>query len=238
MIRTLREIINGALQRLSLQIMNDLPPLLAALIIMLAAYLAAILCRWLVTRAVKGIEADRWIRQSGIGEVLHMPGVRTSRLAAQVTYWAILIAGVLAAINVFGSQFTSRLVESAVLLFPRLLAAGAIVLAGLWVAQYLGRSVLVWAVNEDLPAPRRLAVAVRTLAVLSSVVVAAETVNFAPRFFLASFLILLGGAVLAASLAIGLGARDAVRNYLGRFRAAHDETRAEAISERSFWNHL
>ena len=87
MVDTLREIIRGALERLTLQLRTDLPPFLAALIILAAAFAAAWFCRWLVTRIFKGIEVDRWLRRSGLPEVLHISGhMRTSRIAARAAF--------------------------------------------------------------------------------------------------------------------------------------------------------
>ena len=101
------------------------------------------------------------------------------------------------------------------------MAGALILLAGLWLGQYLGRGALVWAVNEDLPSPRKLAAGVRALVTFAAVVVAADTLNFAPAVFLAAFILMLGGAALAAGLAIGLGARDAVRRHFEQ-RAGHE----------------
>ena len=72
---------------------------------------------------------------------------------------------------------------------------------------------LVWAVNENFPSPRRLAAVVRILIMFVAVVVAADQLNFARSVFLAAFIIFVGGAVLAASLAIGLG-RGALCRFL------------------------
>jgi hypothetical protein len=119
-------------------------------------------------------------------------------------------------------------------LIPRLVAAAAIIVGGLWLGQYLGRSTLVWAVNEDLPAPRRIAVGVRTLVIFAAVVVAADTIDFAASVFLAGFVLILGGLVLAAALAFGLGARDVVKQRLaGKFAEESEE-----VHERSLWHHL
>ena len=108
-----------------------------------------------------------------------------------------------------------------------------ILLAGIWLSQYLGRSTLVWAVNEGIPQPRRIAVAVRLLITFVAVVVAAEQLDFARNVFLAAFIILMGGAALAASLALGLAGREAARHYF-RDKAA----RSGESTERSLWNHL
>jgi hypothetical protein len=59
--------------------------------------------------------------------------------------------------------------------------------------------------------------------------VAADYVNFARNVFLAAFIMLVGGAVLALSLSYALGSKGAPQRY---FRP---ESRAE---EESFWKHL
>jgi hypothetical protein len=235
MIETLQTIITGAVDRLSQQLRDDLPPLIAAAAIMGMAYLFARVARWFTLRAFKGIQVDHWLRRSGVASVLHRSGtLRASHVVAQSVYWALLIVGALAALNAFGTNITARMVESAVLLLPRLLLGAVILFSGLWLGQYLGRSMLVWAVNEDLPSPRRLALLVRVLVVFVAVVVTADTLNFAREVFLAAFILLMGGAALAGGLAIGLGARDSVRRrFEERAAAVHENGQ-----ERSVWSHL
>lgn len=89
---------------------------------------------------------------------------------------------------------------------PKLVVAAALLLGGFWLCQYLSRGLLIWAVNEELPAPRRLAAGARVLILCLSVVAVADYLNFARSVFLAAFILILGGAVLAAGLALGLGA--------------------------------
>jgi hypothetical protein len=238
-IEALRRIIGGALERLSLLIKTDLPPLIAALAILGVAFLLAKLVRWLVTRVFKGIDADQWLRRSGIGAMIDRSGtLRASRLVAHSAYWGVLMIGFLGAMSAFGTQFSTRVAEGIVLLLPRLLAAGLIVLAGMWLGQYLGRSTLVWAVNEDLPSPRRLALGVRALVVFAAVVAAADTVGFARNVFLAAFILIVGGAALATGLAFGLGARDAVRRRLAERSATDGTPDHDQLGERSLQNHL
>jgi hypothetical protein len=108
--------------------------------------------------------------------------------------------------------------------------AAVILLIGLWLGQYLGRSMLVWSCNEGVPYPRRLAAGVRIFVVFIAVVVAADHLDFARSVFLAAFLILVGGAVLAGAIAAGLGAHTAIRRRL--------EAQPEVEHEKSLWNHL
>lgn len=80
---------------------------------------------------------------------------------------------------------------------------------------------------------RRLAAAVRVVVLFVAVVAAADQLNFARSVFLAAFVILLGGAVLTASLALGLAGRECVRDHF-QGKAADEEERLE----RSLRNHL
>ncbi len=235
MIETLKQIVEKALERLSDTVTAYLPPLLACLTILLAAYLIALLVRWLLNRIFKGTGLDRFLHQSGLTGVLGRPGrVRTTRLVSGTAYWAILILGFLTGLSAFNTALTTRMVETVVFMLPKLLTTAAILLAGGWLGQYLSRSTLIWACNEGLPAPRRISAAVRIVIIFVAIVVAAEHLNFARSVFLAAFVLLVGGAVLAASLALGLGARGAVQKYL----LSEDTQPSEQPREPSILDHL
>jgi hypothetical protein len=193
-----------------------------------------VLARWLLYRIFKGPTIDRFLRRSGVAFMLDPSGrLRATRLVAETVYWSILLTGFLAGLSVFENDVTTLVVQRFVFLLPKLVVAGLILLAGAWLGQYLGRSTLVWAVNEGLPFPRRIATLVRIVIMFVAVVVAADQLDFARSVFLAAFIILVGGMVLTACLAIGLGAR-------GEFRRYFDEKKehAESTNERSLWTHL
>ena len=233
MIATLEQVLRGTLGSLSHQITTYLPPLLAALTILLGAFVLASLTRWLLMRSFKGAGLDRFLRESGLSSILFRTrGLQSARLVTNLVYWIILLAGVLTGLSAFDSKITSRMVESTVFVFPKLVTAGAILLAGIWLAQYLGRTVLIWTVNEEIPHARRWAAAVRIAVVLTSVVVAADTLDFARSVFLAAFIIAAGGVVLALSLALGLGGRAAAERFFLERQERHTE-REEAL-----WRHL
>ncbi len=234
MIETMREVLEAVLERLRYQLTTYLPSLLAALIILAGAYATAVIARWVLNRIFKGIAADRFLRRSGLAFLIDSSGrLRATRLVSQTAYWLILLAGFLTGLSVFNTDLTSQMIQTFVLLLPKLAVAGLILLAGFWLGHYLGRSALVWAVNENIPHPRKIAAAVRVVILFVAVVTAADHLNFARSVFLAAFIILLGGSALAASLALGLAGRDAARRYL------EDKTpREEDTHARSLWNHL
>ena len=232
MLETLRQVANRALERLAHPAIEFLGPLIAALVIVLGAFLVARLVRWLLASTIKAAGVDRFLAHSGLVSMLGFSGrMRASQLVAGGVYWLILAIGCITALDAFNTSLTRRMAEGLILLFPRIAAAAAILLAGVWLAQFLARSALVWACNEDLPHPRRMAAAVRIGVVFVAVVVAADYLDFARSVFLAAFLILVGGAVLALSIAAGLAAHRAIER---RLQARAPEERSAA----SLWNHL
>jgi hypothetical protein len=230
---TLRKVFEGVLERLQHQVTTLLPPLLAGAVILLLAYALAVISRWIVTRIFKGLAIDRFLRQSGLAFLIDPSGrLRAARVAAAGVYWGFLTAGVLTAVSIFNTELTNQMVQGFVFLLPKLALSGAILLAGAWLARYLGRSVLVWAVNEGIPAPRRIAAAVRVLLLFVAVVVAADQLNFARSVFLAAFIMTCGGFILAVSIATGVAASRS----LGRFLAERQEPGKETAA--SLWDHL
>jgi ABC-type multidrug transport system fused ATPase/permease subunit len=234
MVETMRKVLQAVLERLYKYVTIYLPSLLAALILFLAAFVTAVFARWLLYRIFKGPTIDRFLRRSGVAFMLDPSGrLRATRIVAEGVYWCLLLAGFLIGLSVFDTDITTQAIQKLVFLMPKIVVAGLILLGGMALGQYLGRGMLVWAVNEDFPFPRRLATLVRIVIMFVAVVVAADQLEFARNVFLAAFIILVGGGVLTVSLAVGLGAGGGFRRYFEEKRHKSEET-----SERSLWNHL
>jgi hypothetical protein len=233
MVATLQAVLEGVIDRLHYHIITYTPAVVAALIIVLGAYITALFLRWLLNRIFKGLAIDKFLRQSGVAYMIDSSGrLRATRLVSETVYWAILLTGILMGISVFGTALTDQIIQGFIYLLPRLLVTALILLGGAWLSQYLGRSTLVWGVNENIPHARRLALGVRIIIMFVAVVVAADQLAFARSVFLAAFIILVGGAVLAAALAVGIGAASGARRF---FEPKPTPTES---AERSLWNHL
>lgn len=190
--------------------------------------------RVLLVRIFRGERIDRFLWRSGLASLL--PGdspIRATQMAARGAYWTILAGGFLLALSVLDAQLITRAVESVLLLLPKLIAGAFILVAGVWISRYLGRSALIWAFNEGIPSAHRIAQAVRVIVLFVTVVVVADYLNFARNVFLASFILLVGGAVLAGALALGLAGRKSIARYL-QDKGVNGEEQLEPQA----WKHL
>ena len=237
MLETIDEIFKRTLAQIYSGVTFYFPPLIVAILVLLAAWIAAHTGRFVVARLVKGLAADRFLKSSGLSNLFLPQGdLRTGPLVARAVFWLVFICGVLSAISVFQTQWTQRIVEAIALLLPKALTAGVILIAGLWFGLYLSRSVLVWASEENLPAPRRWAAAVRITVTFTAVVVASDVLNFAPGVFFAAFIILVGGAALTAAIAFGLGGQHAVQRWMASRENSHSDPAEK--DDASIWRHL
>lgn len=215
MIQELRFILGDAWQRLVQQILHLLPNVLAMLLILLAGWIVGRLAQWILHGMSARLNAklrswgiSTWMDEYGRGGAAH--------LVARLAFWVFFGVSILMAINTLNTEIGSRLVTSAFLYLPRLVTAALIAVAGLLFGRYLARGALIWAVNEGIGPARWVAAGVRVGIGLLTFVAAAEQLAVAHTAVLATFIILLSGIVLAAALAVGLGARKRLEQWLDR----------------------
>ena len=209
-----KHIMDMAVDRLTATISTYAPPLIAAAIIFAAFFVVAVAVRWIVARITKSTRVDRFLAQSGFGDLTSSGMLPTARVVSLSVYWLILLAGALTALSVFDTSLTSRMIESVVFLLPKMLTAAVIVTAGLWLGRHFSRSVLMWGNKEKVPYARAIAAIIRVLTILVAVMIAADHLDFARSAFLVAFIVLVGGVVLCLAIGIGLGAQQTINRHI------------------------
>jgi mechanosensitive ion channel-like protein len=210
-------ILRQATTQIADHLANFLPGVLVSLILMLAAFVVALLARMLLVRALRGLEFDRRVEQLGPAGIGGWPASTSpSDTVASVTYWTILFLGLLVSLTALNATIPSRLALSVFEYVPHLLAAVLILIVGAVAARFLARSALIGAVNMQLQSARLLSLAVKWLVLLVAVAMALDHLRIGRSILILAFGILFGGIVFAAALAVGLGAKDAVSRMLER----------------------
>jgi hypothetical protein len=104
-----------------------------------------------------------------------------------------------------------------------MLSAVLILVVGYIATGFIGRTVLIGAVNRGYLFARLLAEAVRILLIVLFVAMALEQLQMAPGIVVAAFSIIFGGIVLTLSISFGVGGIDSARNIIEKETEKKDE---------------
>jgi hypothetical protein len=209
-------ILRQATEHIAQHVADFLPGVLVAVILVLLTFVVATLVRSLLARGLRAVEFDRRAGQLGLAAGGWPSATNASQTVASAAYWAIVVLGLLASLTALNATMPSQLAMSVFEYVPHLLAALVILLVGAVAARLLARSVLIGAVNMRIQSARLLSLAVKWLVQIVAIAMALDHLGIGRTILLLAFAILFGGIVLAAALALGLGARDVVSRALER----------------------
>jgi hypothetical protein len=204
------------LRQLGEQAVASLSSLLGMLVLVLLGLVVGWLAKQVVYGTLRVLRFDRLCDRLGVGMVVERTGLARScsYLAGEIVRGLIVLTALLAGLNALGTPLTRNLVERTFIYMPHLLAAVLILVVGVLVSRFLARSVLIAAVNANLPSARLLAGLTRFFVMVVTVVAALDELGIGRTTIIVTFAITFGGVVTAAAIAFGLGARDLARDLL------------------------
>jgi hypothetical protein len=193
---------------------SALPGILVLLVLLGLALLVALAVRGGLVRALRGLDLDRRPDGSAAPDV---PGRRSMAVfVASVAFWLILLLGLLLGLTSFDAPLPNRLALALFAYMPNVIAAVLIVVLGGVLARFLGRTVLIGAVNMQIGSARVLSLLVKWLVLIVASAMALEHLAIGRTVLFLAFGLFFGGLVLALAIAIGVGASDFVRRSLER----------------------
>jgi hypothetical protein len=206
-------------------IFKFLPNLLAMLIIILIGIIAARIVRAVLLRLLKAINFDSWSDRMGLTSVMRKGDLwaKPSIAVGAFVFWLLIIVAFMAGLDALQVRAIDNLTSQFVLYLPRVLAAVLILVFGYIVTGFIGRAVLISAVNRGYHFARLLAEAVRLLLVVLFVAMALEQLQVAPNIVVAAFSIIFGGIVLALAISFGVGGINAAQKIIERETEKKDE---------------
>lgn len=219
-----QQALNKSVARVITGVANLLPGMVALVVALLVAVVVAWILAAVVRRSLRGVDFDRRVMRwemPGLSEV--SPGKSPTLLVSRVVFWTIILIGLLIGVAAFDATLTSALVARAFAYLPNVLAAALLLVVGNLLARFLGRSVLIGAVNMNLQYAHLLSVGVKWLVLILAATMALDHLGIGGGIVNLAFGILFGGIVLALALAVGLGSKDLVSRSLERQAARRPE---------------
>jgi hypothetical protein len=139
-----------------------------------------------------------------------------SHLAGRTLYWGLVVLTAVAALGALDVKAINQLATSFLNYLPHVLTAAVILLAGMLLSNFVARTALIAAVNASFPAAASAAGLARWGVLLAALAMALVELGIAQSIVVVGFGITLGGLVLAAAIALGLGAKDLAKEFLER----------------------
>jgi len=215
---SIQQMIIEPFERFYLKIVQFLPNLLAALVILIAGFVLAGIFGWVFSRIFRSLGIDKYFQRFSIMEVLRKGGIEDppSVLLSKVIKWTTIVVFIIISLYTLDSPTVERLLESFFFYLPNVFVAFLILLFGYIFANFIGRAALIAAVNAGIRTSGMMAKLAKLTILLLSVTMALEQLGIGKDTILIAFALLFGGIVLALAIAFGLGGKEVAKGYLER----------------------
>ena len=200
-----------------------LPRLALALVVLVAGWLLAKGAKFTVVRGLRAINFNVLTERAGMDEFLRQGGMRsdTTDIFGQLVYWLVIFTVLVIAFNSLGLTYITDLLGQVVLFVPKVIVALVILAFGAYFAAFVGGAVVTYCRNVGIQDADVLGKLAQYAIVVFVVLIALDQMNVGGDIIRQSFLIILGGIVLALALAFGIGGRDWAAELLERWWPRH-----------------
>lgn len=196
------------LQAIGLKIIDFLPGLIGAIIVLIIGYIVG----WLIGHLIKVIldkaGLDKWLKKAALSkEVGH---VNIPAITGEIVKWLIIIVFLQQAVALVKLGTLSEMLDKLVLWLPNLIVAVIILLAGLALAHYLGVKVEEHSKQKGIRFSIKLIKAVIVIMVL---ILALNQIGVKVGLLENTFLILVGAIAVGFAVALGIGLGSAMKKH-------------------------
>lgn len=224
--------VNDALRQSASRLLTGIASVLPGFVAMIVAVLVAALIGWviraLLLRMLRGVRFDERVDHLGFTMVTELsPSRSPALLVARVVFWLVMLLGLLVGLAAIDPDRTSILLTTVLGYLPNVVVAVLLLAIGALVARFVGRSVLIGAVNLNIESARLLSIGVKWMVMVLATAMALTHLSIGGTVLTLAFGILFGGIVLAMALAVGLGSKDMVQRSWER-RTRREEEPVEA----------
>ncbi len=199
--------VENILSDLATAVIELVPRLFGAVIVVLLALVVAVILRGLVARLLEALGVDELAERTGAASSLRQLGYNRgpSRLLGLVLFWAALLVGVAGALSVLGISSLEQAINQIANLFGRALVALVIMIAGVMAAGWLAELVARGAENAGLRGSNVFRRVVFVTVVAVTALVAAGQLGLETSYLILLSIVFLATIGLITALVLGQG---------------------------------
>lgn len=215
----LQEILINIVSGLINQLVNFIPRLITAIVILLLGLLIAKFVWTLIRTVLRKVGVDK------IGERLNQidlvkklnTEIKISTVLAQITSIFVILIFATASAQMLGVTALTDLVLGITNLIPKLIVAGVMLIAGLFISEGLKRFVITICDSFNISAGRMLGTIVFFFFLIISLINALGQAGLNTELLESSFNLIIGGVILAFAVGYGFASRDVMANIVSSF---------------------
>jgi hypothetical protein len=207
--------LSQALHEIARGFAHFLPRLIVILILAVVGWLIAYVARMVLRSILRLIKFDKLSEKAGASQMLTKAALPSAtETLSRFVFWVTWLGFILEGVRAFGILGLQEQIAGFFHFLPRLFVAIFIMFIGLLAASFFSRATLLAAVNANVPSPRVLSLAVRSIIIVFVLSVVFEELGLAEQTMLVAFGIAFGALMLGLAIAFGLGGRELARRVL------------------------
>ena len=207
--------LSQALQELARGFAHYLPRLIVMLILAFLGWVFAYVVKTVLRSILRLIRFDKLSENAGASQLLNKAALPSaSEVLSRFVFWLVWLGFILLGVGVLGILGLQEQVAKFFFFLPRLFVAMFIMFFGLLAASFFSRAALLAAVNANVPSPRVLSLAVRSVIIVFVLSIVFEELGLAEQTMLVAFGIAFGALMLGLAIAFGIGGRNLAQGFL------------------------
>jgi hypothetical protein len=192
-----------------------LPRLIVMLILAFMGWVIAYLVKVILRSILQFMKFDKLSESAGASQLLSKAALpAATEMLSRFVFWVTWLGFILLGVSVLGILGLQEQIARVFLFLPRLFVAMFILFFGLLAASFFSRAALLAAVNANVPSPRILSLAVRSIIIVFVFSIVFEELGLAEQTMLVAFGIAFGAFMLGLAIAFGIGGRDLAQRFL------------------------
>ncbi len=201
------------------QVANLLPRLGVGVVVLIAGWLLARFARFAVTRGLRAINFNVLAERAGLDGFLKQGGVEvdTVGILGLLVYWLVLLAALFIAASGLGLVNVTDLIARIMLFVPKVMVTVLILAFGAYFARFIGASIISYCKNAGVRDGELLGRLAQYIVLAFVVLISLDHLGVGGDIIRQTFLIVLGGVVLALALAFGIGGQRWAAELLERW---------------------
>ncbi|MDD7967838.1 mechanosensitive ion channel family protein [Actinomycetospora lemnae] len=203
-----------SLQNAFTTLLDYVPNVIGALLVLVIGYVIARLLRAGISRLLRRVRLDEKLTHGRGGEYVarFSPQGKPSQLVGLVVQYVLMVFVVVSAVGTLNIPAVTGFVDLVLSYLPNVLAALLIFLVAAAIAAAVGG--LVHRTMGDTPTGRVARSAAPTLVMVIAVFMILTQLGIAETIVTATYIALIGAVALGSALAFGLGGRDAAKDLI------------------------